>query len=110
VVRNVFLDHHRRGKRWTSLEDLAAAEEAPREMILDAAQEDAASRSHAAAAVRRAVAALAPRWRLPVVLRYGAGLAYDEIAEVLGVSPGTVASRLSRAHARLAKKLGHLRS
>jgi DNA-directed RNA polymerase specialized sigma24 family protein len=39
------------------------------------------------------------------VLRHIEGLAYADIAKVLGVSMGTVASRLSRAHARLSRDL-----
>jgi RNA polymerase sigma-70 factor (ECF subfamily) len=43
-----------------------------------------------------------------VVLRYTEGLAYDQIAEVLGCSPGTVASRLNRAHKALERRLAHI--
>jgi RNA polymerase sigma-70 factor, ECF subfamily len=55
--------------------------------------------------IERAVQALPAKLRAPLVLRHFEGLAYGEIAEVLGVSGGTVASRLSRAHARLARAL-----
>ena len=34
---------------------------------------------------------------------------YDEIAETLGCSIGTVSSRLNRGHKMLARKLSHLR-
>jgi RNA polymerase sigma-70 factor (ECF subfamily) len=50
------------------------------------------------------------RLRAPLVLRHVEGLAYEEIADALGVSAGTVASRLSRAHARLARDLADLRT
>jgi RNA polymerase sigma-70 factor (ECF subfamily) len=59
--------------------------------------------------VRRMVAGLPPEQRIVVVLRYTEGLAYDQIAEILGCSPGTVASRLNRAHKVLQRKLSHLR-
>jgi RNA polymerase sigma-70 factor (ECF subfamily) len=57
------------------------------------------------ARVERAVQALPLKLRSPLVLRHVEGLAYSEIARVLGVSTGTVASRLSRAHARLERDL-----
>jgi RNA polymerase sigma-70 factor (ECF subfamily) len=60
--------------------------------------------------VTRAVGRLSPRLRMAVLLRYFEDLSYDEIAEALGVTAGTVASRLSRAHAILARDLAHLRS
>jgi RNA polymerase sigma-70 factor (ECF subfamily) len=46
---------------------------------------------------------------LPVVLKYVEGLSYQQIADVLGCSIGTVSSRLNRAHKILAEKLEHLR-
>ena len=48
-----------------------------------------------------ALAALSPRRRTAVVLRYYAGLKEREIAEALGVRPGTVKSMLHRALAEL---------
>lgn len=58
--------------------------------------------------VQSAVGSLAPEQRIVIVLRYTQGLSYEEIAEVLGCSPGTVASRLNRAHKVLERRLAHL--
>lgn len=58
--------------------------------------------------IEGALVALPETLRVPVVLRHAQGLSYQEIAEVLQVSIGTVASRLSRAHARLASDLRDL--
>ena len=49
-------------------------------------------------------------FRAPVVLRDLCGLDYAEIAEVLGLPPGTVRSRIARARASLAATLGPARS
>jgi RNA polymerase sigma factor (sigma-70 family) len=53
----------------------------------------------------RAVRALSPRRRLLVFLRYFADLSYDRIAELTGISAGTVAATLSQAHAELRAQL-----
>ena len=53
-------------------------------------------------AVHRALAGLSKANRDVVVLRYFAQLTEAQTAEVLGVAPGTVKSRLSRSLARLA--------
>lgn len=60
--------------------------------------------------VARAVSTLRPKLRVPIVLKYSEGLSYQEIADVIGCSTGTVASRLNRGHKALAAKLGHLRN
>ena len=48
---------------------------------------------------------LPPRKRLVVFLRYFADLSYAEIAEVAGISEGTVAATLSQARAALLEQL-----
>jgi RNA polymerase sigma factor (sigma-70 family) len=55
--------------------------------------------------VRAVIAALPPRQRLAVFLRYYADLDYRTIAEILDVSPGTVAATLHKAHAALRRSL-----
>jgi RNA polymerase sigma-70 factor, ECF subfamily len=52
-----------------------------------------------------ALLALPPRRRLVVFLRYFADLSYAEIADACGISEGTVAAALARAHADLAAAL-----
>jgi RNA polymerase sigma-70 factor (ECF subfamily) len=59
--------------------------------------------------VREAVAKLSPEHRVVIVLRYTEDLSYEEIAEVLACSRGTVASRLNRAHKILERRLKRFR-
>jgi RNA polymerase sigma-70 factor (ECF subfamily) len=58
--------------------------------------------------VKSAVDTLPPEQRMVVVLRYTEGLSYDEIAEVMGCSAGTIASRLNRVHKVLERRLSRL--
>jgi RNA polymerase sigma-70 factor (ECF subfamily) len=51
--------------------------------------------------LERALHQLDATLRAVFLLREAEGLSYEQIAEVLGVAPGTVASRLSRARAEL---------
>ncbi len=57
------------------------------------------------AALHRAIAELSEERRIVVVLRDLNGLAYEEIAEALGLELGTVRSRLHRARMELKDKL-----
>ena len=59
-------------------------------------------------AVRQALDALKPSLRLPVLLYDIEGLAYGEIADVLGVAEGTVKSRIHRARQALRAQLAPL--
>ena len=56
--------------------------------------------------LQRALAALPVDQRAAVLLVDAEGLDYDAAAAVLGVAPGTIASRLSRARAALRAALG----
>ncbi len=66
----------------------------------------AVDRSEAADRVQHALMQLSPKLRAIAVLRYVEGLSYEDLAESLGCSMGTVKSRLNRAHAALQKLLG----
>ena len=72
-------------------------------------QEERLERTEVRRSVERAVAALKPKLRVVMLLKYFEEMSYEEIAGVLGLSKGTVASRLNRGHKVLARKLGHLR-
>ena len=71
-------------------------------------QEEDYARAQMERAVRAAVYALPPKFRLAVLLRYFDELSYEQMAEVLHCSMGTVASRLSRGHKLLAERLRSL--
>jgi RNA polymerase sigma-70 factor, ECF subfamily len=60
--------------------------------------------------VAQAVMSLSPKLRAVVVMKYNDGMSYEEIAGILRCSPGTVASRLSRALSQLDAQLRPLRS
>ena len=102
---NACIDERRRGRKFDPLDEAVA----PRTAHGRYAAEEGAERREASEAVREAVASLRPKLRAVVLLKYFEELSYEEIAEVLGCSKGTVASRLNRGHKALARKLGHLR-
>jgi RNA polymerase sigma-70 factor (ECF subfamily) len=56
-------------------------------------------------AVRELIASLPERQRVALFLRYYADFEYDQIAETLGIRPGTVAATLSAAHRSLRARL-----
>jgi RNA polymerase sigma-70 factor, ECF subfamily len=105
LVVNACIDEQRRRRRF-----LPFGESAPMSKPDDRShQEKHYERVEIAGAVKEAVGELKPKFRLPILLKYIEGLSYEEIAEVLGCSKGTVASRLNRGHKALAKRLAHLR-
>ncbi len=63
--------------------------------------EETAIQNEADAAVRQAVHKLDEKHRLPIVLRYYNDFSIAEIAQLLGISEGTVHSRLFTARERL---------
>lgn len=82
-----------------------------RESLVEVAPDQPESRSveaptEQADAVRELLAGLSPRQRTVVSLRYCADLSEAEVAELLGVSAGTVKALSSRGLAKLRAKLG----
>ncbi|MBI5850954.1 MAG: sigma-70 family RNA polymerase sigma factor [Planctomycetes bacterium] len=69
---------------------------------------ESAETSEAGEHVHAALQKLSPKLRAILVLRYLEGLSYEQLAEALQVQPGTVKSRLARAHLALERVLeGH---
>ena len=104
LVVNSCLDQKRRRRRLLPfvdqfLEDLGVYGETALEELL---------RQELSEQVRSAVTRLPPEQRIVIVLRYTEGLSYEAIAEALGCSKGTVASRLNRAHSVLERRLARL--
>jgi RNA polymerase sigma-70 factor (ECF subfamily) len=72
-------------------------------------QEERLARLEISEAVLAALMQLKPKLRMAIVLKYFDDLSYEQMAETLGCSMGTVASRLNRGHKALAQKLAHLK-
>jgi RNA polymerase sigma-70 factor (sigma-E family) len=87
-----------RRRRWTR--EVASGD------LVDGTVADATGDVDDADALMRALAGLPAAQRQVVVLRYYLHLSEQQIAEVAGVAPGTVKSRLSRALAALAASPG----
>ncbi len=118
MTANACLDEQRRRRRFLSFEffksddgelnsmDKQQAQQFKQELV----HEDQHAQLELSAAVKSAVKELKPKLRIAILLKYFEGLSYEEIANVLGCSAGTVASRLNRGHKELAKRLQHLRN
>ncbi len=65
-------------------------------------------REQLAQSVRTAVSSLPPKFRIAILLRYFDDLSYEQMAQALHCSMGTVASRLSRGHKMVAEHLTRL--
>jgi RNA polymerase sigma-70 factor (ECF subfamily) len=112
IAVNASIDIKRRsGARWlASLDGSRETEgfELPRMDLRDERTElpaAAASRHELEDEIQQAISRLSPKMRAITVLRYVENLSYEEIAETLHISIGTVKSRLSRAHQALDREL-----
>src|SRR5262245_609220 len=106
VVANTCMDEQRRRRRWSPLEEAIVIGHRVVKRSLESHQ----IQRELADSVRAAVAALKPKLRMAVLLKYFEDLSYEDIAQVMGCSVGTVASRLNRGHKLLARKLSRFRN
>lgn len=96
-VYRVLLNCHRdnRRRRWW--------QEKPTSVLPDAARADGTDAIDTAQTVHQALSGLSKPNRDVVVLRYFADLSEQQTSHALGIAPGTVKSRLSRALAQLSQ-------
>ena len=113
IVTNLAIDFMRKpGKRETGHDDgraqLDAADEADFPFIsrIDGAEPvDALQRQELVARLRTALDALPPYHRGVVLMREVEGMSYEEMAEAMNVSKGTIMSRLFHARQKLQRAL-----
>ena len=105
LVVNSCLDYQRRRRKVAPIvEGLLDAMCAARDTVLHRMV-----REERKVAVQQVIGKLPPEQRIVILLRYTEELPYETIAEILGCSMGTVASRLNRAHKVLEKRLSRFR-
>jgi len=82
--------------QWLGLRLKAPSSEAPEAELM---------RRDTSETIERALQKLSPRLREAIVLRYGQGLTYREMAEIMGCPQKTAESRVRLGHNRLRQKL-----
>lgn len=104
ITVNACLDERRKRRRFVFLSDFLG------DFLTKKSPDETIHRREIGSAVQAEIARLKPKFRLPILLKYVEGLSYEEIAEILDCSKGTIASRLNRGHKMLASRLGHLKN
>ena len=110
IAANLAKNEIRRRKRrrnWSSLDELQEQLHDSSLQLMDPKgnREAEVDSQQIQGIVGDAITTLPERYRLALVLRDVEGLAYEEIAQVLGIPGGTVRSRINRARLMLKKKL-----
>jgi RNA polymerase sigma-70 factor (ECF subfamily) len=111
VATNLSLNHLSRYRaRWSFFSELSGSErpepgENRLEFAANGSVEDELDRLERRALVEQALQKLPPAQRVPLVLYHLEGLAYEEIAEKLGVSLGKVKTDIFRGREALRKRL-----
>ncbi len=105
VGRNLIIDHYRRTRRF---QQVAGTEEMETMNLKDDKvlnPQRSVEQSEASLFLSEGLQALSPELKEAIILRDLEGMAYLEIAELLGIPEGTVKSRINRARLELAKLL-----
>lgn len=109
IVTNIAIDHRRRpGRRiHESLEASLDDEERPIQLVAPPEHDpgEAVRRQEIGARIQEALDALPPYHRAVILMREVDGLSYQEMAEAMNVSKGTIMSRLFHARQKLQRAL-----
>lgn len=102
VTTNTCLTYLRRRKRSPIQSDIGEVSQTIREPGGDSGVQTGEGRG----SIRRALDSLPDEHRVILILRDVRGMEYEQLADVLGIAPGTVRSRLFRARRALREALG----
>ncbi len=111
IAVNTCIDHSRKpwkkiGLRSTGLDETLEEDETAALVSSDESAEGKLIAKENAAQVRKAITRLRPHLKAVLVLKDLEELSYDEISSVLGLSMGTISSRLNRARKALIELFG----
>ena len=113
IITNVHIDQLRRKSRikTTSLDhsgsegntawDIADEQSSPEQTMMESQLEEP---------LQLALRAMTPEFRIAVMLADVEGMAYEEIAEIMKISVGTVRSRIHRGRKQLKERLGSVQN
>lgn len=111
IAHNVCIDHLRSKSRTVSLE-VHSEKDSQGEIVLENKKDrsvvDRMAHAEMRSMILQAIDGLGEEYRVTLLLRHVNGQSCEEIAQTLGVSLGTVTSRLSRAHRLLRDRLSKL--
>jgi RNA polymerase sigma-70 factor (ECF subfamily) len=111
IIHNLFIDHYRKKKRrpiFTSIDEPSQRLESEKPIELpdwSTNPEAEAVRNELGYQIQKGLAELSPEYRAAVILCDIQGLSYEEIAQVLNCSIGTVRSRIHRGRKALRRLL-----
>ncbi len=106
IAHKVLKSHYRRSGRTREKEERARARETGITPPPQADVDDQIVAEQELDQARKAIAALRPKLREPLLLYCWEEMSYEEIAEVLDVPVGTVRSRINRARKRIRELTG----
>jgi RNA polymerase sigma-70 factor, ECF subfamily len=105
VARNLIIDHYRQARRYPQPGGSEELETATVQDDRIPNPQRAAEQVEASRFLQEGLQALSPELKEAIILRDLEGMAYQEIADMLGVPDGTVKSRINRGRLELARLL-----
>ncbi len=105
LSRNLIIDRYRQARRIPRFEGSLELEEMHLEDQTRPSPQRRIEQAEASRFVGEALCALSPENKEAVILRDLQGMGYHEMAKVLGISEGTVKSRINRGRLALARQL-----
>ena len=111
IAINLCKKSYNKRKKWdsvftSSLDDPETGRQAARFASEDESAGDILEADEEESIIRSEIYALPEKHRSVIILKYLQDLSYEEMADILGCSIGTIKSRLSRAKEKLKSRLG----